>query len=281
MTTPTLRTEPAGEPARGPAGKRRGGFTLIEVLVVISIIGILAALATAAYFGVLSSANRTITETVMNTLFNAVRDRQSQFFSANKDANITTTLRRRDYDAADLALRIAVESPVPAPMTVDNNPDPPISPSTIEESRFRLIYKLAAQRAEFPQQFIDFLPSNVSASLANGSSNLTYTGLVPSVETRSAQQAILDAYLRALTDARAIPPLNDNGTATVYTDDTYFTTTNVAPVLHGSIPAATLLMPPNHKPETESSECLYLMLTAAKGLDQTFSADEIPRRFIK
>jgi prepilin-type N-terminal cleavage/methylation domain-containing protein len=138
----------------------RSGFTLIEMLVVITVIGILLTFTAGAAFKYMASAKVRATEATITTLDNAVTQRLESFVYKVKPPVLTRHLV--------LAGQGGVQES-----------------QTLIQKRAAIIAMLEAMRGDFPQQFADFLPASVVAT-----GTYTGTGLATNLDTTYADNAV-------------------------------------------------------------------------------------------
>ena len=233
---------------------RRTGFTLIELLVVIVIIGILAALSLGVFLRQLDIAKRRATASLIQNLNDAVQERWLSVLAATRTAPPLSTTRNQYGmigDGTD-------GSGVTAELLVVRN------------ARADHVARLDALRAEFPQHFSDFMrgtPDSVLPGIVEDTVTITtsngavpYGGAAnPSART-SGRTAIYQEYLKRIGQVDGSNPYNP---ATSYPP----IPTNPA-------------NPINHDPNTESSECLYLLLTTTSRDATSFNVDQIEGKFI-
>ena len=202
--------------------RRRRGFTLTELMVVMLIIALLVALGAGAYFRSMQRSDITTTKAVIQELHTALQERLSQF-------------DRQTIDSAGLmALAHPTGGTAPERSAVGK--------------RAAVLARLAALRACFPQQFIDFMRPADEDPSDNTVVGLVATGFDPG----PARAAIYQEYLSGTGQVTSSTPFNP---ATTYST-----------------------VPTNHQILTESSECLYLILSVETP-GSSFRVDQIPDRF--
>jgi prepilin-type N-terminal cleavage/methylation domain-containing protein len=239
--------------------RSRSGFTLIELLIVIAIIAVLTAIALGVYVRQLGRADRAATEALIQMLNDALQDRLTTFYHSK--GGVVVTARHTALANGTLG------GPLPL------NPATGELPS-IHIERARLIALLDAMRGDFPQQFIDFMrhDPDPSGTQFTGdadsppSGSPTYFGLGEHKVSSRQRTAIYLEYLQRTkrSDGTAQLTITPPGTT-----PTFDPSKSYDPV------------PLNHDPQTESSECLYLILSVAASEGTVSVIDQIDPRFIK
>lgn len=240
----------------------RLGFTLIELLVAMTIVGIIAAISGGIYYRQAAYARKAATEGLITMLDQALKDRVAQF--AAQSFEPLDRHRYLGYGTQPLAGAPpgTLRDPPPAPLARIPKPYVPhdaIGRSEsigVKEKRSRLIARLDAMRGEFPQQFIDFMRAhNSTGSQGDQDETMTYVGLADHQYVSPAREAIFLDYLRRTNQLTGKPAQ-------------FIPMKSYTPV------------PKNHLPQTESSECLYLLLTTHEIGGSTFPINKIDPRFI-
>lgn len=223
---------------------RMPAFTLIELLIVMTILAVLTALSVAVYIRQLAKSDRAATEALVQMLNDAVNDRLQQFFGEKVFPVLAT---HRVLAGWDPTLSFTETGEL----------------ASLVDRRAELIAKLDAMRGDFPQQFIDFMrndPDGAGPQVGDQDVSGIYVGLSDNSNSRAARTAIYLDYLKRTRRYDGSPQLT--GTPPAFSQSTSYDP-----------------KPFNHDPATESSECLYLMLTAVSGY--VFDVGQVDPRFIK
>lgn len=109
----------------------RAGFTLLELMIVIVIVGIIASIAAAAYINAMRTARVTATESMLRLVDDSLSDRLESFFANVRGATVTAST-----DATNIATATG---------------------SSMNNARAKVIEKLERMRAAFPQEYREFM----------------------------------------------------------------------------------------------------------------------------
>jgi prepilin-type N-terminal cleavage/methylation domain-containing protein len=195
--------------------RKRTGFTLIELTVVIAIVGILVTLTAGSAVRYFWNAKQRATEAVLQTIDGALSNRVNSFWRSVKPP-----VRTRHSILAGLAGTY---------VTNENQ--------SVRLRRAELIAKLEAMRGDFPQQFADFLPASGSHNGIATSANTPPTDNVAPVASRA--RAAIELEYRRLTYEKnpAAVPNNAPRGAVGYSPNT-----QIAPHDHQTESAACLYL---------------------------------------
>lgn len=212
--------------------KTRRGFTLVELLVAVSIIGLLMSLGYSGYNMVLDSSRRQVTRTLLSQLDAGLRERINNFHNMSQGT---------------------------ASQTLANRPTIPLGGGF--HKRAVLIDRIWAMRCSFPQYFYECMKRELDSDKQAGDVYGNYRGMSLGAHGFRMQQIIYFRYLTLTSrpgeteqQMSAERPFNK---AIAY-----------SPV------------PEGHDPRTESSECLYLILSTQVASEE-FTVDQIPEQFIQ
>ena len=160
--------------------KRRGGFTLVEMLVVVVVIGLLAALSLGVVVATMGRAQQQASEGLIQMLRDALEERLESFgatqqFSPTGDMNDLG-------GATGGALTDTGEIP------------------DVIIKRSRLLAKLHTMRGDFPQQFLDFMRApKVTVPTNNGDRDLMFPSVTGLAFARQQEPAARQYLPRILT----------------------------------------------------------------------------------
>lgn len=220
----------------------RNAFTVIELMIVILIIGVITSLSVGVYIAQTARAKNAATIALIKILNDSLQDRLESFYNSTRQSVPNSTSNRYTVIAT-----FAGNVEIPSILT----------------KRAQLLARLDLMRGEFPQQFIDFMRSPYAACpTGDADPTNTFVGLGDGTFISAGRSAIFQEYLRRTLRPGGAPQLG--GVPPAYAPGTSYT-----PV------------PFQHQPETESSECLYLMLTAATAEGTTFDVTKIDPSLIK
>jgi prepilin-type N-terminal cleavage/methylation domain-containing protein len=244
---------------RTPARGLRPAFTLIEILVTMTILVILAALIAGAAVYAVSRAKQNSTQVVLNELHGALAVRWDKFL---QDTQSSMPIDRYKVFAGAAS--------------VDS-----IEANSILGKRAAVLARIDAMRSAFPQSFGEIVPSKALANAITASANPTL--LASAVE--NAANTAFGANQNKLGFAAA-PLINAYPTHHSilyrYLVATRQIESQVDYQAKGGLQWAgehAVTNPPNHDPETESSECLYLILSDTAMGENVL--ESIPSQFIK
>lgn len=217
----------------------RFGFTLVELLISIVIIGILAALGSAAYIRTMAGAKVKSTQAVIETLNSGLQERLEVFRAVKVET--------MDPDIVAFAKR---------------NVSDPTNPGSPAYRRAEILVKLSLARNLFPQQFWDIAPYQMDPS---------GNPYPPAVNMKDVDPAAGGALLREYTKNMRLSDTQMLSSYLNYVDNTTWYASFFPS--SANTPASTL-----HDPDTESSECLHMILNwAPEGASIT--AASIPAQF--